>query len=214
MRHPSFGAAISSDERPTVDAMASAAAPASVRLLLGACLAISLAASLLLVGRADGAGRAWSTYLAPVGACARESGEGASPAAQARAVGCLVNWARTREGVKRLTVRRALMRAAAMKGRVVAECGQFSHTPCGSDVSAEVRAAGYRFALFGENLYAGPWGRVSPREVVSAWLRSPSHRANLLSPAYRELGVAPARAPGLLGSGESVLWTAAFATPG
>lgn len=101
-----------------------------------------------------------------------------------------------------------------MKGRVVAECGQFSHAPCGSDPSAQVRAAGYRFALFGENLYAGPWGRVSPREVVSAWLRSPSHRANLLSPAYRELGVAPARAAGLLGSGESVLWTAAFATPG
>lgn len=152
--------------------------------------------------------------MAPVGTCVGESGEGASPAAQARSVGCLVNWARTQQGVKRLTQRRALARAAAMKGRVVAECGQFSHAPCGSDPSAQVRAAGYRFALFGENLYAGPWGRVSPREVVSAWLRSPSHRANLLSPAYRELGVAPARAAGLLGSGESVLWTAAFATPG
>lgn len=194
--------------------MASTAAPASVRLLLGACVAACLAAALLVAGRAEGAGRAWSSYLAPVGACVGEGGEGASPAVQARSVGCLVNWARTQQGVKRLTQRRALARAAAMKGRVVAECGQFSHAPCGSDPSAQVRAAGYRFALFGENLYAGPWGRVSPREVVSAWLRSPSHRANLLSPAYRELGVAPARAAGLLGSGESVLWTAAFATPG
>lgn len=101
-----------------------------------------------------------------------------------------------------------------MKGRAVAACGQFSHTPCGIDVSAHVRAAGYRYALFGENLYAGPWGRVSPRAVVAAWLESPSHRANLLSPAYRELGIAPARARGILGSGEAVLWTAAFAAPG
>jgi uncharacterized protein YkwD len=100
-----------------------------------------------------------------------------------------------------------------MKGRVVVECGQFSHTPCGRDMASQVRASGYRFALFGENLYAGPWGDVSPREVVGAWLRSPAHRENLLSPAYRHLGVAPARAPGLLGTGESVLWTAAFASP-
>jgi len=83
----------------------------------------------------------------------------------------------------------------------------------GTDVAAQVRKTGYRFARFGENLYAGPWGRVSARQVVSAWLASPPHRANLLSPDYRELGVAPAKAAGLLGSGESVLWTAAFATP-
>ena len=124
-----------------------------------------------------------------------------------------MNWARSRQGVRALSPSVALQRAAAMKSRAIADCGQFSHTPCGTDLAAQVRKTGYRFAIFGENLYAGPWGRVSAREVVTAWLDSPPHRANLLSPAYRELGIAPARAEGLLGAGESVLWTAAFASP-
>jgi len=213
MPHPSFGAAISSGDRSTVGTMASAATPASVRLFLGACLLACIAATLLLAGRADGAGRAWSSYLAPAGTCASESNAQISGAQKARAIRCLVNWARAQDGRHELARRRSLARAAALKGRAVAECGQFSHTPCGKDATAQVRATGYRFARFGENLYAGPRGHVSAREVVSAWLESPPHRANLLSPDYRELGVASARAPGLLGSGESVLWTAAFATP-
>ena len=193
--------------------MASAGVPATVRLLLGASLALCLAVPFLLAGRADGAARPWTAFLAPAGTCAGETSVRASRAEKARTIRCLVNWARAQDGRRALAPQRSLTRAAALKGRAVAACGQFSHTPCGSDPSAQVRATGYHFALFGENLYAGPWGRVSAREVVAAWLASPPHRANLLSPAYRELGVAPARASGLLGSGASVLWTAAFATP-
>lgn len=213
MRHPSFGAAISTDDRSTVEAMAPAATPASVRTLLAACVAACLVVTLLVASRADGAPRAWASYLAPAGTCAGENDTGVSRARKASVIGCLVNWARAQDGRPGLTLRRPLVRAAALKGRAVAACGQFSHTPCGTDVAAQVRKTGYRFALFGENLYAGPYGHVSAREVVGAWLASPPHRANLLSPAYRELGIAPARAPRLLGAGESVLWTAAFATP-
>lgn len=213
MRHPSYGAAIPSMNRSTVGAMASAAIPASVRALLGACLAASLLTALLVVSRADGAQRAWASYLAPAGTCAGENEVQVSREQKARAIGCLVNWARAQDGRRGLRQRGSLARAAALKGRAVAACGQFSHTPCGTDVDAQVRKTGYRFARFGENLYAGPWGRVSAQQVVGAWLGSPPHRANLLSPAYRELGIAPAKAAGLLGSGESVLWTAAFATP-
>ncbi len=193
--------------------MASAAVPASARMLLGACLAAFVLTSLLLASRADGAGRAWESYLAPEGTCVAENEVRVPRDQKARAIGCLVNWARAQDGRRGLTQRRSLARAAALKGRAVASCGQFSHTPCGTDVTAQVRKTGYRFARFGENLYAGPWGQVSARQVVSAWLASPPHRANLLSPLYRELGIAPAKAAGLLGSGESVLWTAAFATP-
>jgi uncharacterized protein YkwD len=181
-------------------------------MLAGACVAACVLVA-LLTGRADGAGRAWGSYLAPAGTCAGESDARVSRAQKARAIGCLVNWARAQTGRPGLTQRRALARAAALKGRAVAECGDFSHTPCGTDLAAHVRATGYRFAMFGENLFAGPYGRVSAREVVRAWLESPSHRANLLSPDYRELGIAPARAQGILGSGDAVLWTAAFATP-
>lgn len=187
-------------------------AAASARLVATAC-AVALVAALLVASRADGASRSWNAYLAPAGTCAGEADTHASRAAQARSLNCLVNWARKQDGRRALHQRSALRRAAAIKGRVVAECGQFSHTPCGTDASAAVRQAGYRYALFGENLYAGPWDAVAPRDVVVAWLRSPSHRANLLSSAYRHVGLAPARAPGLLGAGDSVVWTAAFASP-
>lgn len=193
--------------------MSSTAATRPVRLLLPVCLATCVAIALGLGGRADGAGRAWSVYVAPAGTCAGEDSVAASRAEKAASMTCLVNWARAQQGVRKLAERGRLKRAAALKGRAVAKCGQFSHTPCGNDLSAQVRATGYRFTLFGENLYLGPWGTVSARQVVTAWLASPPHRANLLSPSYRHLGIAPARAHDVLGSGASVVWTAAFATP-
>ena len=100
-----------------------------------------------------------------------------------------------------------------LKGREVASCGQFSHTPCGADADATVRASGYRYRTLGENLFAGTWGRFSPREVVAAWLRSPPHRATILDRRFRHVGVAPVRAHGLLGDGDAVVWTATFASP-
>jgi len=167
----------------------------------------------LVAGRAHASDDAWSAYLAPEGTCAGENDRAAPLAAQSRTIGCLVNWARAQERRHPLRQRPALNRAAALKGQVVAQCGQFSHTPCGIDVAAAARKAGYRYALFGENLFAGPWGQVSPREVVTAWLRSPPHRANLLGRKFRDVGVAPARAHGLLGKGDAIVWTAAFASP-
>jgi uncharacterized protein YkwD len=123
-----------------------------------ATIAATLAA-LLVAGRADSANRAWSAYLAPQGACQAADDMAAAPAVQARAISCLVNWARAQDRRGPLTSRPALRRAAAAKGKEVASCGQFSHTPCGTDVTAAVRAAGYRYSTFGENLFAGSWGR-------------------------------------------------------
>ena len=179
-----------------------------------ATVLVSLVALLALrVAHADGANRAWSVYLAPARACAASDDAAAGGAAQARAITCLLNWARARDRRGRLTQRPALRRAAALKGEQVASCVQFSHTPCGTSVTAAVRAAGYRYSSFGENLFAGSWGQVSARDVVRAWLQSPPHRANLLHPGFRDVGAAPARAPGLLDDGDAVVWTATFATP-
>ena len=176
-------------------------------------LASFVALSALTAARADGAIRAWSAYLAPASACAASDDPAAGAAVQARAITCLVNWARIQDRRGRLTQRPALRRAAVLKGERVASCVQFSHTPCGTSVTEAVRAAGYRYSSFGENLFAGPWGEVSARDVVKAWLQSPSHRANLLRPGFRDLGVAPTRAPGLLGDADAVVWTATFASP-
>jgi uncharacterized protein YkwD len=189
--------------------MASAAAPS--RLLAPALAAVSILA-FLLAARADGAEHAWSAYLAPAGTC-RAADDAAAPVAnQARAVACLVNWARRHESRSRLLRRSALTRAAELKGLSVASCGQFSHTPCGAPVTSGVTAAGYRYATFGENLFAGT-GSVTPRQVVNAWLQSPSHRATMLSGRFRHVGAAPVLAKGLLGGADAVVWTATFAAP-
>ena len=193
----------------TVRTVTSASAAAPVRLIAIA-FALVTALAFVVAGRADGAERSWSTDLAPESACRSASDPLAAPAVQASAVSCLVNWARTHDRRARLVRRTALQRAAVLKGQRVASCGQFSHTPCGSAVTAAVQAAGYRYATFGENLFAGTQGRVSARDVVSAWLQSPPHRANLLNRSFRDVGVAPVLAHGLLDAGDAVVWTATF----
>lgn len=196
----------------TVRIVTSATAAAPVRLAVTATILASLAA-FLLVGQADGSNRAWNAYLAPAGACRASDDVTARAAVQARAITCLVNWARAQDQRGRLIQRPALRRAAELKGERVASCVQFSHTPCGSAVTAAVQASGYRYSTFGENLFAGTWGQVSARDVVTAWLQSQPHRAILLHPSFRDVGAAPARAPGLFGDGDAVVWTATFASP-
>jgi uncharacterized protein YkwD len=187
-------------------------AAAPFRFIVSAIVAASISA-LLVAGHADGAQRSWSAFLAPAGACGAADDASAPAAAQARAVACLVNWARVQDHRPRLSRRLALQRAAALKGESVASCKQFSHTPCGGRFTSAVNAAGYRYATFGENLYAGTWGTVTPREVVRAWLLSPSHRANVLNGRFRDVGAAPVRASGLFDGGDAVVWTATFGSP-
>jgi uncharacterized protein YkwD len=81
----------------------------------------------------------------------------------------------------------------------MARVGYFSHslfTPARtSDWTAFGRwvrwfypGPGFRSWTAGENLAWGAPG-LSPRRTVRRWLRSPGHRANLLDPRWRHLGV-------------------------
>lgn len=180
------------------------------------CLAVFLAIAiwtLVLVSTAGGAERAWHAYLAPAGACRGAADPAASPRAQRRAITCLVNWARAQNRRSRLSQSHSLQSAAALKGHGVVSCRQISHTPCGSDVAAPVRRSGYEHARFGENLYVGALRSASARDVVSAWLQSPPHRANILDPRFRDVGAALVRADGVFYDGAAVVWIAAFASP-
>jgi uncharacterized protein YkwD len=49
-----------------------------------------------------------------------------------------------------------------------------------------MRASGARGPVFGENL---AWGPASAPWVVGRWLASPEHRANLLRPGFRRIGI-------------------------
>jgi uncharacterized protein YkwD len=198
-REPSYGAGVPS-----------ASAAASPRFGLVAALFAACAAFFVFAGPADGGARAWSAYLAPASACSGATDPAAAVGVQRRAVTCLINWARRQEGRAKLSPSRPLSRAAGMKGQKVVSCGQFSHTPCGSDLIGPLKASGYPYASFGENLFVGTLGSVSARDVVTAWLQSPGHRENILRPNFRDLGAAAVRGQGLLGSGAEVVWVTTF----
>ncbi len=57
----------------------------------------------------------------------------------------------------------------------------------GRDLFTRADLAGYPWVAIGENVAQG---QRTPKQVVAAWMKSPSHRATLLSTDYREIGVA------------------------
>jgi uncharacterized protein YkwD len=121
---------------------------------------------------------------------------------------CLHQYARHQAGLPLLRVPATLMRAADAKSADIARCG-FSHAACGHPFSYRVDWAGYRWTRFGENIaFATGSPRPSARAVFSAWLRSTEHRANILDPAFRDVGVGSRL--GTLGGESARFWVAEF----
>ena len=101
-----------------------------------------------------------------------------------------------------------LERAARLHAEDMAAHSYFSHTGLdGSTPAQRVARAGYRFRATGENIASG---QISPAEAVAGWIKSPPHCANLMSPAYTEMGVAHAANPQ---SRMGVYWAQLFGTP-
>jgi uncharacterized protein YkwD len=64
----------------------------------------------------------------------------------------------------------------------------FSHTGSdGSNAGQRATAAGYAWTSWGENIAAG---QQTVNAVVDAWMASPGHCANLMNPAFRDVGLA------------------------
>ena len=59
--------------------------------------------------------------------------------------------------------------------------------------SARIRAQGVKAPRVGENLGWGVGSLSWARVIVSMWMASPEHRANLLRPGYRTVGVGATR---------------------
>lgn len=115
-----------------------------------------------------------------------------------RRVRCLVNRQRLRHGRAPLRHDRCLARAADRHARDMVRHRYFAHTARdGRGAAARARAAGYlrgaaRWAV-GENLAWGAGAHARPHAIVRAWMRSGSHRANVLAPHFRDVGVAVVR---------------------
>ncbi len=102
---------------------------------------------------------------------------------------CLVNYARTHEGLRPLTTSRILIASAAAKAADIARCNDFRHDACGKRAGQTARALGYR-GPWRENLYIGMGRLATPRAAVNAWLHSEGHRATMFQPRLRTSGIA------------------------
>ena len=106
---------------------------------------------------------------------------------------CLLNGERADRGLAALTTDERLQRAALAHGGDMVENLYFAHDGRdGSKPAERIRAAGYLSSggawRIGENLAWGTGSLATPRAIVAAWMASPGHRANILQPAYREIG--------------------------
>jgi uncharacterized protein YkwD len=102
----------------------------------------------------------------------------------------------------------SLAEASRVHAEDMAHRNYFSHRGSdGSSPAQRIERAGYRYRAMGENL-AG--GQLQPEDAVAGWIKSPEHCANLMNPAFTEMGSAYAVDPG---SEMGVYWAQAFGRP-
>jgi uncharacterized protein YkwD len=100
-----------------------------------------------------------------------------------------MNNVRLANGLQPLRADGRLEAAARGHSTEMLRTGTFAH---GAFV-ARIRGAGIRTPRIGENLAWSTSGVTVAHSIVSMWLASPEHRANLLHPGYRLVGVGALR---------------------
>ena len=99
----------------------------------------------------------------------------------------LTNEFRQQQGLTALVIDQNLEKAADLHTQNMAKLDFFSHTgKDGKNSSTRAKEAGYESTVVGENIAAG---YRTPKDVVDGWIASPGHRANMLNPAYNEIGL-------------------------
>jgi uncharacterized protein YkwD len=109
-----------------------------------------------------------------------------------------LNDVRRASGLPALRVSKNLNRSAGEYARKMLRLDYFGHGPS-IDVAGGFQSAGETLA------WHSGWN-AQPRRTVSRWMASPGHRAILLSPGFRWVGMGLAR--GRLGSSVATTWVA------
>jgi uncharacterized protein YkwD len=128
-----------------------------------------------------------------------------------------MNALRSAHGLASLRLSPALSAAANRHSMEMARRGYFSHDSAnGASFSSRIgqfySPHGFRSWTVGENLL---WSTpdVGAVRALKLWLASPPHRANLLAPRWREVGLAAVHsksAPGVYGGRPATVLTADF----
>jgi uncharacterized protein YkwD len=94
-----------------------------------------------------------------------------------------INGTRAGHGLPPVQVDVRLVRAARSHSADMLRRNYFSH----GSFSTRIRTSGARGPMFGEDL---AWGTAAtPQWIVGQWLASPAHRAVLLRPGFRRIGI-------------------------
>ncbi|MEX0931870.1 MAG: CAP domain-containing protein [Candidatus Paceibacterota bacterium] len=121
----------------------------------------------------------------------------------------LTNFDRAQEGLHGLAFNQKLKEAAQLKANDMAVNGYFAHnSPSGVTPWFWLDKVGYEFAYAGENL-AVFFG--DSEDVARAWMDSPTHRANILSSNFSEIGIATAE--GYYQGHQTIFVVQMFGTP-
>jgi uncharacterized protein YkwD len=105
-----------------------------------------------------------------------------------------MNAERSARGLASLRAQPALAAAAGRYAIQMVDERFLAHTsPRGSTVLSRIRATTYLRGAqawsVGENIAWGSGTLATPRAIVQAWMQSPGHRANVLSPCFRDVGI-------------------------
>ena len=112
----------------------------------------------------------------------------------------LVNKYRNENGLSSVSLSSAICDAADV--RAVEIKSVFSHTrPDGRSCFTALSDLGISYGGAGENI---AYGQSSPEEVMTAWMNSSGHRANILNSSFTKLGV------GVYKSGNTIYWVQLF----
>lgn len=117
----------------------------------------------------------------------------------------LVNAERAKNRCGALKANAKLQEAAQAHTDDMAARNYFDHnSPDGKSARDRINATGYTWSRIGENIARGQQDAAA---VVTAWMNSPGHRANILNCDFTEIGVGVK-----FGSG-GPWWTQNFGTP-
>ena len=121
----------------------------------------------------------------------------------------LTNEERQAQKLDMLTVSPILNKAAEMKANDMATNGYFAHTsPEGKTPWYWLSQVGYKYQYAGENLAIN---FSDSKDVTSAWMASPTHRANIVKNKYTEVGTGIAT--GIYKGKETIFVAQVYANP-
>lgn len=110
-----------------------------------------------------------------------------------------------------LALNKSLSQAAQEKANDMVQRDYWSHNaPDGTTPWSFVESNGYEYQAAGENL---AFGFMNSQQVITGWMNSPEHRANVLNRNYQEIGIGITESLNFQGKGPATVVVALYGQP-